>query len=456
MTLMTQRPDLGFVNQTLYNILNKLGLSGAYLLISRAIRTLEVVKKGSSKEEAHRTLSINSEGTIFINEEFWSRHIRSTSDAETVVLHELLHHVLGDFDRKMSSLDDRVHIAMDARINAFITSLYHQKGCVPRKSFLTRYYTRTGVNGLLRPKSAYKPGNPLFDLYRGIYANDSGYLGSKARNPEDIYKALCHIYPRKTIKVSLLGSGCGMDSGGDNKEAGSLPAEILDGIRGEIVKGLGQRAGWGNGTSKMLVNLISEVRKLDSALLSRYSITQKVNKLKSMWSKRELHRSPLPTNPSGRDLAKYVLWGQAPVLWSNVRSRTSNRDRGVAVYLDISGSVTSHLPRILRLVSNLDAELEKIFCFSTKLRTHTLEQLRRGELDTTGGTDFTCVGKHIVKEGFKKCVIITDGYAPMKEETGAKVEEILRSCAVILFADGTRSNWFSDKYDTYTLEEVVI
>jgi|3_EtaG_2_1085321.scaffolds.fasta_scaffold06109_2 hypothetical protein len=448
--IIMQRLDLGFVNQTLFNVLEKLELAGAYLLISRAIRKLEIVKPGADNEEAHPTLSIGNNGTIYINEKFWKKEIRTETDAEFVIMHELLHHVLGDFERKLPRGDDRVHLAKDARINSFIWALMKDRGCLPQKVFTARFYRGSGPSGILRAGTKYKQTDPFFKLYKALYRRDCYYTKTSAKNPEDIYRALCELMPRKVINIVLLGS-----SEGEGEDS-QIPPEMLDGIRRTISKELSKHTGWGNCISQLLIDLIADARSLDSSLLSRYSITQKVNKLKAMWTKQRNVRSPLPIRPSARDLAKYVLWGQMPVLWNNIRADKGTKERGVAVYLDISGSVNAHLPRILRLITNLDGDLEKIFCFSTKLVVHSLEALRRGEVDTTGGTDFTCIGEHLLEEGFRKAVIITDGYASMNPIVGEKVLKGMNACAVILFDPGANDNWFSTHYDTYKLDEVIV
>src|SRR5690606_16185800 len=51
-----------------------------------------------------------------------------------------------------------------------------------------------------------------------------------------------------------------------------------------------------------------------------------------------------------------------------------------------------------------------IHLFSTEVADITLNQLKRGECKTTGGTSITCVARHIRLNNVRRAVIITDGW----------------------------------------------
>jgi len=53
----------------------------------------------------------------------------------------------------------------------------------------------------------------------------------------------------------------------------------------------------------------------------------------------------------------------------------------------------------------------RVFQFSTRLEPLSLEDLRRGELKTTGGTDIRPVFDHLLADGrVRRALILTDGY----------------------------------------------
>ncbi len=52
----------------------------------------------------------------------------------------------------------------------------------------------------------------------------------------------------------------------------------------------------------------------------------------------------------------------------------------------------------------------RIHLFSTEGADITLDELRRGVCRTTGGTDISCVAKHMRENRVRRAAVITDGY----------------------------------------------
>jgi predicted metal-dependent peptidase len=157
------------------------------------------------------------------------------------------------------------------------------------------------------------------------------------------------------------------------------------------------------------------------------------------------------------DLLKLKTWGIPPTMWTAPKVGRKRGEVSVAIYLDLSGSVTEYLPRICRIISSMKKEIQLIFGFSNIVEDHTLNQLRRGEIKTTGGTDFNCIARHLLENKYKKCVIITDGYAYIDSEYKRKIKAQLASCACILFGKmDNKENWFSQNFDSFYLDEVVV
>jgi hypothetical protein len=51
-----------------------------------------------------------------------------------------------------------------------------------------------------------------------------------------------------------------------------------------------------------------------------------------------------------------------------------------------------------------------VHLFSTEIHDATLAELRSGMCHSTGGTDITCVGRHMEQKRIRRAVILTDGY----------------------------------------------
>ncbi len=139
----------------------------------------------------------------------------------------------------------------------------------------------------------------------------------------------------------------------------------------------------------------------------------------------------------GADLV-LLATGVWPVLFHNrAKSESRTSGRGLAVYLDVSGSVEDDLPKILGILGNMQAEIEKVFTFSNDVAEVSLKSLAKGEgIRTTYGTDFDCVATSILERGYPKAVVVTDGYADMTEEHMEALKKRKVSILTIIFGDG--------------------
>jgi predicted metal-dependent peptidase len=82
-----------------------------------------------------------------------------------------------------------------------------------------------------------------------------------------------------------------------------------------------------------------------------------------------------------------------------------------------------------------------VFLFSTSVHPIRMEDLRRGRLDTTGGTDLGCVLQHALLHRLRKVLIITDGY--VGKPTAARAAALRQSgleLRVVLTPQGWRKD----------------
>jgi hypothetical protein len=87
------------------------------------------------------------------------------------------------------------------------------------------------------------------------------------------------------------------------------------------------------------------------------------------------------------------------------------RSERVHVYLDVSGSMSGVVKALYEaLTTLLDHVAPTIHLFSTAVSDISHNQLKKGVLDTTGGTSIDVVTSHILKTKVKKALIVTDGW----------------------------------------------
>jgi hypothetical protein len=157
--------------------------------------------------------------------------------------------------------------------------------------------------------------------------------------------------------------------------------------------------------------------------------------------------------PSKRDLVLLAA-GIWPCYFHNRLSKPQKRDRGLAIYLDVSGSVNEHLPNILGVLKSLRKEITTIFQFSNKVVETSFETLLKGNIQTTFGTDFNCIAQSILERGFDKAVIITDGYASMSDELKQQLKKYGLVALTILFDDAQSCEDFAQFGEIVLLEDV--
>ncbi|MBI4668830.1 MAG: hypothetical protein HY747_06545 [Elusimicrobia bacterium] len=143
----------------------------------------------------------------------------------------------------------------------------------------------------------------------------------------------------------------------------------------------------------------------------------------------------LPHIPSRRDAA--LLGGGAwPVFFKSPANRTPS---SANVYLDVSGSMERYIPWMYGVICGLSRYISpRIYLFSNMVAEINREGLLKGNVKTTGGTDFDCVLEHIVKSRVSSALVITDGFAGIKRnDLAARVK---KSCFVIGVLDEMRQN----------------
>jgi len=188
-------------------------------------------------------------------------------------------------------------------------------------------------------------------------------------------------------------------------------------------------------------------------ILERFATNRKVDKFRELFRNRHICSSPVPIYPSKRDLILLAA-GFYPGSFHNAITRTGFKQKGLAIYLDVSGSVNEYLPKILAILQSLKREITTIYLFSNQVYESSFAALLKGHIKTTGGTDFDCIASSILENRLDKAVIITDGQADMKAENCKKLRDIKLITLTILFDRAQSCQTFDAFGDVVPLADI--
>ena len=445
-----------------------------------ATRVINKVQLVSGDNKQIQTLEVGKDGIIWVNEKFWKERIKTRLDAKIVLLHELFHVVTGD-TLKLESMTKSEHeianISMDMRINAAICQCFlASQFSLLSNSVLCKMYPAGGIIGLLRPLSAYGKNSKYKLIYSSLYENaNTGNTLNKDqlarakemfKSEEAIRAALKILIPRdqreSTRAIIFIGSHGGegvgrpQDKDQDNKQEieeidiGDLDEGIKQEIRNAIqqqVEETAKQGGLSDILAEHMVHVIQTNKSIAMRALEQFACNAKINEIKAFYRKERRKSSVVPIQPSSRDIAMLAV-GLPPAIWHNRSQVKKNINKNVAIYIDVSGSVTHWLPKLMGLVKNLDKGVKQIFAFSTEVHDHSVEEMSSGIYKTTGGTDFDCIVTHAFERDINKIIIFTDGYADVRQHDKTEIRKRIKDVAIVYFGDGVnKDNFFQKEYD---------
>lgn len=389
------------------------------------------------------TAAISKDGTLSYNPSFVNETIKSEADLFSLIFHETLHHVFGHFIYKAGPIEN---IAADAIINATISVLYSDHSS--RGELFQRLYPHTGLPAILRPNSNL--GNSaLQELYETLY-NSRRFYHQQKMSTGELIRILRIILPKgQTLSVLFLGDHTGW-------EQADLPAEMIASIAGDIKQSLKHargNAGYSNVLKSLFVEVLDSRISLSHKLLERYTTKQKLDRFKERGQVRQRTTSPIPLNPSKRDMTLLAA-GCWPGYFHNRHSRPSPHNTGCSIYLDVSGSVQDHLPAIIGVIAKLSSEIPTLYLFSNTVVEITMKDLMRGNISSTGGTDFDCIAESIIEKNYDKAVIITDGYASLSSGLADELKKRKTAILTILFGGCTYCPDLKAFGDTINLDDI--
>jgi hypothetical protein len=393
------------------------------------------------------TCGINREGTLVYNPEFVEKYVLSREDLFSLVFHETLHIVFQSFIYDCGPIEN---LAADAIINAVISQLYSSESGAG--NLFTKLYQKEGIEGLLRPKSRMQ--NSRFDrLYQALYAS----WRRESLTTGEMIQTLKILLPEPEIEVVLLGSHSLRGKEGQTQKSEPVDRGTAGRIAEDIKKDMaGSRdAGYYPTISELLMEALESKLSIRRTLLLGYTTEKKIDRFKDEFRQKHSIVSPIPLYPSKKDLV-LLASGFLPVYFHNRLDRPKQKNRGLALYLDVSGSVNDSLPEILGILRRLQNAITSVYQFSNQVVETSMKELTRGRIATSYGTSFDAVARSILENGYEKAVVITDGYsnigAPLQDQMKGKRVRTL----TILFGGATQTNDFVQFGEVIHLRDAVV
>tara|TARA_R110002074_G_scaffold402324_1_gene607131 strand:- start:186782 stop:188362 length:1581 start_codon:yes stop_codon:yes gene_type:complete len=484
-------------------------------LILNAIHRIVVIEK---EDATFSTMGVTKDGTLFIARTFWDEHMKEDNSLKTVLMHEMMHCIGGDMFHLRTPEEDpddwKLHntahnIAMDSRINAYICNM---RPDISPEDFFSSFYDEEAnqknmLSKLLTPSGVFN--------YDGGDEESLAKYHTKFYNTEDfcshhdLYEEVLEILKKqpkgKTLKIKLLGAhGAGgeeltdkdlegvdhieidtseldkikqEDAGRFREEAGQQgpdtapgQGDLPDAIKDAIMDQVGaSSAGAGKGAKSAahLLKLASDVtEKFDLSKFKKMMFDNIFHNVRTQARVRVGTYTSSPIMPKSISTSDLIMaaCGHTPVMWKTHKHTHKFDNNLLPIYLDVSGSTYSHLPRIVKLITNVSSELEFVWGFSNRIEKHTTKELSEGIIKGTGGTDFDCIIEHATAHKYEHIVVISDGHAYCKQDGGGynstgpapKVPGI-KSVVTVLFGYTHEDNYFSRAYNnTHMIEEVIV
>jgi len=409
-----------------------------------------------STEIPTASVSLGLRSVLRINPDFIKVNCPSDETLMMLVLHELMHVLLGH-TRLYNRITDAQNIAFDAVINAHLCRSFPK----PEYTALFRnlYAPDLLPEALLRPPAGW--GSPearwclegrAGEVHRALYLDDSVTTGELLELVEQILPAMSGKSEGERqdnpdgfeeLTGRLLGDHHLFD--GAREEEGLSP-DLLRTLR-EIIarwprevlqrgRDEGGRLEGKNITPKHARRLL--VFRLRHALLAVASGGPPESTLRRQTLAARPSLRPW-LSPSDRRGAVLSVLGRPPLLWGDtVIDRSREPVSKTALYIDVSGSMAAHLELIYGALAPLSELLEPVVrLFSTEIQVISLPALRRGLVRTSGGTGISCVTADLLHRRVRHALIITDGLVGFVPRDHCRRLRKLRA-AVVLTAGGDR------------------
>ena len=394
--------------------------SGSYAL-SALLRLMDIVE---SDEVATAAVECRIQPRLLINPEFVSAHADTPEQLLMLVMHEL-HHVLLGHTTLFPTVTATDNFIFDCVINALISRMFPQQDHI---RFLTGFYSdKIFPECLLRPPTAWngtmvtrlpkairdlpkRAGIRVAEVYLGLYS-ETGV------SYEEIYEVLPkHLSENELAGVPLLG-GHAEDGSKDGNIENRSPV-LFDVVR-SIVEEWPQPPDpiKGRSIGDVLRDSDVRLRSVPSNRTVLRGLLRKIGEKRSGGRIREIRDDAvlLPTPIPSLDRRSIVMrsLGTQSLLYSGdstMRRRTNVGNR-VHVYVDVSGSMGGVISAVYGAVHDCREWVHPVIhLFSNNVADANPQEIRKGIVRSTGGTNIACVAEHMAANSVRRACIITDGW----------------------------------------------
>ena len=376
-------------------------------------KLLELLDIEESNDIATACVTLGNRSRLRINPEFVRKHCQTNDRLAMLVLHELYHILLGH-TRQFEKVTPAQNWAFDAMINAHLCRLYP----APTYTVLFRELYKPDVfpEALLRPPDGWGTKEEYWQLegealrvHRTLYTEDSATyheLFSLLSNP-----VLTGNPDGRFPK--LLGNH------ESDEDSGTVPPQVTDEVRDIIARWPMVERVKGRDSGRRAEHQSIELEKASKAVIStvRRALIGLLDHVSGFRGAPGFAETVLPAllpYATGHDRSAWLKDATGQVnLFYQAGLSTYGRAyfEKVHVYVDVSGSMNGVLPHIYAaLVPLLEYLDDRIHLFSTEISDIRARRLCKGDVNTTFGTEIDCVTQHVIDEGVRTAVIITDGW----------------------------------------------
>ena len=396
------------------------------------------------KEGEVGSACINEAGILQYDPGFLQKYATGDPELFALILHETMHPLFAHHRYGNGELEN---IACDAIINAGITAIFHEQS--DEGALFRNLYSKNGLDMILRPGCEH-----VSNRYSSLYANLYHPTDETELTTGNVILALKVLLPGKqkeTKKIFLLGD----HEENANEQKDTFTPETIEQIGHEIERFIKaqKNAGYGSLLKSLFVDVIRSKYTLRRELLQNYTTRQHINRFVQLCGSLRRRVSPVPNQLSKMDLVKLAA-GMVLLYYHNQIHASSASEKGLAIYLDVSGSVEEYLPRIISILRRFSREIKDVYLFSNKVVKTAMTELSRGKIKSTYGTDFNCVAESIIKNNYERAIIFTDGYARLGISNQKALEKAKIEILSILFDDVPKNYEFSQFGPAITLNEM--
>lgn len=380
-----------------------------------------------SREIPTACVSLGARPRLLVNPDFVAEHCRTREALGMLVMHELLHVLLGH-TRLFERVTPAHNLAFDALINAQLCLLFPSPAATAL--FRELYREDEWPWALLRPPPGW-PGEgtvwplsgPAGRIHRALYTETS--------------VTTAELFAMLVERLSVVGVGPGIPLGerllGSHDrppgDAGEVDSDVARAIRDILARWPmhTRRSGRDEGGA-----LVSREIRVERAEREAVNVLRRA--LRPLLDLGEEERGPLApgrgavptvlpyrTRPDRRAEVR-ALGGCEPLFFRGLLERPCPVPRSRAhVYVDASGSMEDVLPLLYgALLPVLDALHPRIHLFSTRVEDVDPAALRRGRVRTSEGTAIGCVTAHLLDHRVARALVVTDGWVGRVPEEDAR------------------------------------